>query len=333
MIARPALRGEHLVDVRLMAHVEDEFVLGRVEDAVQRDGQLHHAEVRPEMAADAVRVRLAHHVDQLLADLLRELRQVALGQRLQVGGRLDFVEQAHAAVRRWAAPGRQTGSEEADFMVDSWSGGRWVPRRAAGPGRASLPWVEEARADPPRTAGYSDDLRLAGGVAGDDLDALFGGAQPLGADLARAGCLPRSSGSVPPAAAGSFPSARRAFPGVPSRSRNSGSARRRERVHGRAWDGRISGEKRGERGNRGPAETRSLPQVRRKGQVPAVIRAVPAGSGGRHERHWAVVLPDSGADPAVGGRCRRYSSGRRGSRYPCWKGNNGRSVRPKISAG
>ena len=35
-----------------MAHVEEQLVLGRVEGAVQRDGQFHHAEVRPEMAAD-----------------------------------------------------------------------------------------------------------------------------------------------------------------------------------------------------------------------------------------------------------------------------------------
>ena len=43
--------GENLVNVNLVAHIPDEFVLGRVEDAVQRDGQLDHTEVRTEMAA------------------------------------------------------------------------------------------------------------------------------------------------------------------------------------------------------------------------------------------------------------------------------------------
>ena len=94
-VAGPPFRGEHLVDVSLMAHVKHELVPGRVENPVQRDGQLHHAEVRPEVPAHAGGVRLAHDVDQLFAHFLRQLGEVALGQRLQVGGRLDLVEQAH----------------------------------------------------------------------------------------------------------------------------------------------------------------------------------------------------------------------------------------------
>ena len=42
---------EHFVDVTLMADVEDEFVPGRIEDAVQRDGKLDNAEIWPEMSA------------------------------------------------------------------------------------------------------------------------------------------------------------------------------------------------------------------------------------------------------------------------------------------
>ena len=38
--------GQQLVDIDLMADVPDEFVLGRVEDVVQREGQFDHAEVR-----------------------------------------------------------------------------------------------------------------------------------------------------------------------------------------------------------------------------------------------------------------------------------------------
>ena len=63
--------GKHFVDVTLVADVEDKLVLRRVENAMQRDGQLDHAEIRPEMAAG-----LREHLDQLVAHFLRELRQV-----------------------------------------------------------------------------------------------------------------------------------------------------------------------------------------------------------------------------------------------------------------
>ena len=56
--------GEQLVDVRLVAGVEDEGVGGRVEDAVDRDRQLDDAEVRAEVAA-----RLGDVLDEELADL------------------------------------------------------------------------------------------------------------------------------------------------------------------------------------------------------------------------------------------------------------------------
>ncbi len=71
--------GEHLVDVALVAHVEDEFVLRRVENAVQRDGQFHDAEVRPEMAAG-----LGEDSDQFVAHLLSEKRQIFFLDSLHV---------------------------------------------------------------------------------------------------------------------------------------------------------------------------------------------------------------------------------------------------------
>src|SRR5207247_249707 len=43
--------GKEFVDVALMAHVPDEPVFWRREDAMQRDGPFHHAEVRAELAA------------------------------------------------------------------------------------------------------------------------------------------------------------------------------------------------------------------------------------------------------------------------------------------
>ena len=80
--------GKHLVDVTLMADVEDELVLRRVENAMERDRQLDHAEIRPEMTAG-----LREHLDQLIAHFLRELRETFLRQRLHVGGRMNSIEQ------------------------------------------------------------------------------------------------------------------------------------------------------------------------------------------------------------------------------------------------
>ena len=45
--------GEHLVHVALVAGVPDQRIARRIEDPVQGDGQLHHAEVRPEVPAGA----------------------------------------------------------------------------------------------------------------------------------------------------------------------------------------------------------------------------------------------------------------------------------------
>ena len=57
--------GQQLVDVGLVAHVEQEAVLGCVENVVHRDGEFHHAQVRTEVPAV-----VGKHGDQLFADLL-----------------------------------------------------------------------------------------------------------------------------------------------------------------------------------------------------------------------------------------------------------------------
>ena len=72
-----------------MADVPEDLVARRVEQAVQRDGQLAGAEVRAEVAAD-----LPDRVDDVLADLLRELDELVVVQSLQVLGARDAVEQA-----------------------------------------------------------------------------------------------------------------------------------------------------------------------------------------------------------------------------------------------
>ena len=85
MRSQPA--GEHFVDVALVADIEDEPVLWRVEDAMQRDRQFDHAEIRPEMSAG-----LRQNIDELFAHLLRELRQLLFRDRFDVRGRTDSFE-------------------------------------------------------------------------------------------------------------------------------------------------------------------------------------------------------------------------------------------------
>ena len=64
--------GEQLVHVGLVPGVEDDRVVRRVEDPVDRDRQLDDAEVRPEVAAGP-----RHVLDEELADLGRELGRAA----------------------------------------------------------------------------------------------------------------------------------------------------------------------------------------------------------------------------------------------------------------
>ncbi len=64
--------GEDLVDVGLMPGVEDDHILRRAEDPVQGDGQLDHAEIRPEVPSGG-------------ADLLDQERPDLRCQRAQVG--------------------------------------------------------------------------------------------------------------------------------------------------------------------------------------------------------------------------------------------------------
>ena len=61
---------EQLVDVTLVPGVEDDAVVGRIEDAVKRERQFHDAEVGSQVPAGA-----RHGVDQVVADLLGELAQ------------------------------------------------------------------------------------------------------------------------------------------------------------------------------------------------------------------------------------------------------------------
>ena len=62
-----------------MGDVEDELVLRRVEDPVQRDGQLDHSQIWSEVAAC-----LGEDTDQFRAHLFGQTRQVVFSDRLDI---------------------------------------------------------------------------------------------------------------------------------------------------------------------------------------------------------------------------------------------------------
>ncbi len=76
--------------VGLVADVPEDLVAGRFEQRVQRHGELAGAEVGAEVAAD-----LPDRVDDVLADLLGQLRELLLGELVQVLGAVDGLEHAH----------------------------------------------------------------------------------------------------------------------------------------------------------------------------------------------------------------------------------------------
>ena len=73
---------EDLVGIGLVADIPDQPIIRRIEDIVQRDRQLDHAQTRAQMPA-----RDRDGVDHLGPQLVRHLFQVALGQLAKLGGR------------------------------------------------------------------------------------------------------------------------------------------------------------------------------------------------------------------------------------------------------
>ena len=84
-----AAAGEDLVRIGLMTDVPEDLVARRVEQRVQRDGQLARAEVGAEMPAD-----LPHRRDDVLAHLLRDARQLVLAKPVQVLRAVNPVEES-----------------------------------------------------------------------------------------------------------------------------------------------------------------------------------------------------------------------------------------------
>jgi hypothetical protein len=88
--------GQKLVDINLMAHVPDKFILRRGENLVQRDGQLDDAEVRAEVAA-----AFGEALDQLGADFAGELLQLRHRELFDVLRSVHHVQvSAHNSLNR-----------------------------------------------------------------------------------------------------------------------------------------------------------------------------------------------------------------------------------------
>ena len=83
-----AATGQDLVRIGLVPDVPDDAVVRRVEDVVQRDRQLDHAEPRTEMPAGA-----RHRVDQIGAQFVGDLAQVAFLHRPEISRGLDPIEE------------------------------------------------------------------------------------------------------------------------------------------------------------------------------------------------------------------------------------------------
>ena len=90
-----AATGQDLVRIGLVAHVPEDLVARRVQQRVQRDGDLARPEVGAEVATD-----LPHRVDDVGADLLGQRLQLVVVETVQVLGLVDSVEElGHQKVR------------------------------------------------------------------------------------------------------------------------------------------------------------------------------------------------------------------------------------------
>ena len=79
--------GQQLVDVGLVADVEQEAVARGIEDVVQRDGQFHDAQVRAEVPAV-----VGKDGDQPFADFRGQLFEFGEGELLYLLGRINTFE-------------------------------------------------------------------------------------------------------------------------------------------------------------------------------------------------------------------------------------------------
>ncbi len=85
--------GDELVRIRLVADIPDQQILGRVEGDMQREGQLDGAEVGGE-----VPTAQRHRLDDLLADLLRELIQLGRRESTQLRRLVNAIQYSSHAI-------------------------------------------------------------------------------------------------------------------------------------------------------------------------------------------------------------------------------------------
>ena len=112
--------GQQLVHVGLVPGIEDDAVLRRVEDPVDRDRELHHAEVRAEVAAGP-----GGRLDQQIADLPGQAGELILAESLQVLGAVDALQQGHGVLlMRCAGLMGNFGRAEAERAESTRSGVR-----------------------------------------------------------------------------------------------------------------------------------------------------------------------------------------------------------------
>ena len=95
--------GEHFMDVGLVADVEQQLVVGSVEDRVQGQRQLDDAQVRSQVAAG-----LRERLNEELANLLGQPGHLRNAQALQIGGRVDGFQQCSHG---FPFPGKGPGSQ------------------------------------------------------------------------------------------------------------------------------------------------------------------------------------------------------------------------------
>ena len=140
---------EELVHVRLVAGVPHDGVAGRVEDAVNAEGELDDAEVRAQVTA-----RLRHLSHQEPPNLVGELLQLGEGERVQVAGFTDRSEQLHPFTIRGSSRARATKPRQFSGGSLDESGMRERPAEPRRIQRAVRPRCAPRPGCAARTAGF-----------------------------------------------------------------------------------------------------------------------------------------------------------------------------------
>ena len=128
-----ASTGEEFVDVALVGDIENEFIGGGLEDAMEGDGEFDHPEIGAEMATDGGGIFGGEDADEFVADFLGELGEIGFGEGFDVVGGIDGREESlrHLAVEL----------KEAD--VFSWAGDGFFFGIESGEGEIAVGFLEE----------------------------------------------------------------------------------------------------------------------------------------------------------------------------------------------